>query len=120
MMFIVRSAGAPAPVEGVQVKLRRETPAIVNDAAGKSDFFCIGDAAAMAALRIAGWQVVELHDGYYEDGRGGGVGIWGQGRYWEIREEPLTVTEACGPSGEEAAGAAKGGHVEVRAAIFGA
>jgi hypothetical protein len=119
MMFIVRGDGAQPEAEGVQVKLRRPTPAIVKNAAGQSDFFCVGEPDAMAALRQAGRQVVELHDGYYEDGKGGGVGIWGQGRYWEIREEPLTVKEACGPGGDPAAGAKEGEHVEVRGAIFG-
>ena len=54
---------------------------IVPDAAGKSDFFCVGEAEAMTALREAGWNIVDLHDGYYEDGIGGGVGIWGHGKY---------------------------------------
>jgi hypothetical protein len=120
MMFIVRTAGASPQADSVQVKLRRQTPAIVEDAAGKSDFFCLGEPDVIAALREAGWQVVELHDGYYEDGRGGGVGIWGQGRYWEIREEPLTVKEACGPAGADTDRRKEGEHVEVRGAIFGA
>ena len=119
MMFILRGDGELPQIAGVQVKLRRETPSIINDAAGKTDFFCLGDAAAMLGLRDAGWQLVELHDGYYEDGRGGGVAIWGQGRYWEIRSEPLTVVEACGPGGEPAAHR-DGEHVNVRGAIFGA
>lgn len=119
MMFIVRTTGEPPASPGVEVKLRRGTPAIVADAAGKSDFFCVGDAAAMAALQAAGATVVELHDGYYEDGKGGGVGIWGQGRYWEIRSEPLTIVEACGPGGQSEAGPKEGEQVEVRRAIFG-
>ncbi len=119
MMFIVRSGGAEPEAPGVRIKLSRAAPPHVPDAAGKSDFFCTGDASAMAALQAAGWTVVELHDGYYEDGRGGGVAIWGQGRYWEIRDTPLTIKEAVGPSGE-AGSAAEGEHVEVRRAIFGA
>jgi hypothetical protein len=124
MMFIVRSSnssrgGAPPDAAGIAIKLSRQTPATVPDAAGKTDFFCVGEAAAMAALRQAGWQVVELRDGYYEDGSGGGVAIWGQGRYWEIREDSFTVKEAVGPAGEAQA-AREGEHVEVRRAIFGA
>jgi len=92
----------------------------VKDAAGKTDYFCLGEAAALEGLRAAGLQVVELHDGYYEDGRGGGVAIWGQGRYWEIRSEPLTVVEACGPGGQSEPAAKEGEHVNVRGAIFGA
>jgi len=119
MMFIVRGNDGPAATAGIAVKLSRPTPAIVKDAGGKTDFFCLGGAAAMAALRAAGASIVELRDGYYEDGRGGGVAIWGQGRYWEIRAEPLTVSEACGPDGA-AAGGKEGEHVNVRGAIFGA
>jgi hypothetical protein len=120
MMFIVRSSGAAPDFPGVQVKLRRQAPPTVNDAAGKADFFCLGGAEAMAALREAAWTVVELRDGYYEDGRGGGVAIWGHGKYWEIRREPLTVIEACGPAGQAEASPKQGEHVEVRRAIFGA
>ena len=98
MMFIVRSGGERPEPAGIEVKLSRETPAIVADAAGKTDFFCVGEAEAIAALREAGWNVVELHDGYYEDGAGGGVAIWGQGKYWEIRDTPFTVKEAVGPA----------------------
>ena len=119
MMFIVRSAGLRPEIPGVTVKLSRDTPAIVKDGAGKTDFFCVGEESAIAALRDSGLQIVELRDGYYEDGTGGGVAIWGQGKYWEIRSEPLTVVEACGPAaGPQAAGDSE--HVEVRRAIFGA
>ena len=120
MMFIVRSAGDRPEMPGIAVKLSRDTPPIVKDAAGMSDFFCVGEAQAIAALREAGWQVVELRDGYYEDGRGGGVAIWGQGKYWEIRADPFTVTEAVGPAAKPEAAPAASEHVEVRRAIFGA
>jgi hypothetical protein len=120
MMFIVRSAGElPPDTGGVQVKLSRKTPPIVRDAEGKTDFFCVGDGEAATALRAAGWTIVELHDGYYEDGSGGGVGIWGQGRYWEIRDTPFTIKEAVGATGEPAANSGDGEQVEVRRAIFG-
>ncbi|MGE0257233.1 MAG: hypothetical protein AB7H71_12725 [Alphaproteobacteria bacterium] len=119
MMFIVRGAGETPEMPGITVKLSRDTPPIVKDGAGQIDFFCVGEAEAVAALRDAGWQVVELRDGWYEDGAGGGVAIWGQGKYWEIRSEPLTVLEACGPSAQPQT-AGPGEHVEVRRAIFGA
>jgi hypothetical protein len=120
MMFIIRSAGEWPDRPEIEVKLSRETPAIVPDAAGRTDFFCVGGPEAIAALREAGWSVVELHDGYYEDGAGGGVAIWGQGRYWEIRDTHFTVKEAAGPGGHAPAAAREGEHVEVRRAIFGA
>ena len=116
MMFIVRSTGARPEAT---VKLARKTPPHVPDAAGMTDFFCVGEADAIAALRGAGWQVVELRDGYYEDGAGGGVAIWGQGRYWEIRDTPFTVKEAVGPAGNTQPAPAEGEHVNVRGAIFG-
>ncbi len=119
MMFIVRTGGEPPPQPGVVIKLDRPTPAIVPGSDGKTDFFCVGDAEAMAALEAAGWTVVRLHDGYYEDGRGGGVAIWGQGKYWEIRAEPLTVKEACGPAEAPRRAPREGEHVNVRGAIFG-
>ena len=119
MMFLVRSGGERPTLPSVQVKLVRKTPAIVSDAAGKTDFFCVGDAEAIAVLRAAGWTIVELHDGYYEDGRGGGVGIWGHGKYWEIRDTPFTITEAVGPTGGPEAAPAEGEQVNVRGAIFG-
>ena len=120
MMFILRTTAQPPDTPGVQVKLARQTPAIVKDGAGKTDFFCLGDAEAIAALRAAGETVVELHDGYYEDGRGGGVAIWGHGRYWEIRDTPFTVKEAVGPTAPGDAAPREGEQVEVRRAIFGA
>jgi hypothetical protein len=120
MMFIVRSAGERPEMPGIAVKLSRDTPPIVKDGAGKTDFFCVGEAEAIAALRDSGWQVVELRDGYYEDGRGGGVAIWGQGKYWEIRADPFTVTEAVGAAAESETAPAASEHVEVRRAIFGA
>jgi hypothetical protein len=119
MIFIIRSGGEWPDRPDIDVKLSRDTPAMVPDAADKTDFFCLGEADVIAALRAAGWTVVELHDGYYEDGRGGGVAIWGQGRFWEIRDTPFTVKEAVGPTGT-AATPREGEHVEVRRAIFGA
>lgn len=118
MMFIVRSSGRRPDRSDIEVKLSRDTPVFVPDAAGKTDFFCVGEAEAIAALRAAGWNVVELRDGYYEDGAGGGVAIWGQSKYWEIRDTPFTVKEACGPAASSKP--AEGEQVDVRRAIFGA
>ena len=119
MMFIVRNTGERPDAARIEIKLSRQTPAIVPDAEGKTDFFCVGEAEAMAALRASGWTLVELHDGYYEDGQGGGVGIWGQGKYWEIRDTPFTIKEAVGPTATAEAGAEDVEQVNVRGAIFG-
>ena len=119
MMFIVRSSGERPEASGIEVKLSRATPPNLGDAKGKTDFFCVGEAAVITELREAGWTLVDLHDGYYEDGLGGGVGIWGQGKYWEIRDTPFTVREAVGPTGGSEAALAAGEQVNVRGAIFG-
>jgi hypothetical protein len=118
MMFLVRTNGKSPDAAGIAVKLRRATPAHPPGSAGSIDFFCVGEAPALAALREAGWNIIDMHDGYYEDGNGGGVVIWGQGRYWEIRDTPLTVKEAVGPA-ESAAEECAAEHVNVRGAIFG-
>jgi hypothetical protein len=116
MMFILRSPGKAPPTR--QIKATRKTPDIVPNGAGKTDYFCIGDAAEIAALREAGAVIVELRDGWYADDRGGGIAISGHGKYWEIRDTPFTVREASGPA--EAAGAdAAGEMVNVRRAVFG-
>ena len=119
MMFIIRSGGERPASADIQVKLSRKTPGNLPDAEGKTDFFCVGETEAMAALRAAGWTVVELHDGYYEDGSGGGVGIWGQGKYWEIRDTPFTIKEAVGPTASAEPGVEEGEQVNIRGAIFG-
>lgn len=118
MMFIVRSDVDTPAVEGVQVKISRKTPAIVANHAGTTDHFCVGAVETIAALRAEGWDVVELRDGWYADDTGGGVGISGHGRYWEIRDTPLSVKEAVGPA-DAPAGIEGGDEVNVRKAIFG-
>jgi hypothetical protein len=120
MMFIVRGAASAPNVAAVQVKLTRQTPAIVFGGAGKTDHFCVGDPEAVAALRVDGWEIVELRDGWYADDSGGGVAISGQGKYWEVRDTPFTVKEAVGPGGD-ASSATDGAdeQVNVRREIFG-
>ncbi|MGH7094966.1 MAG: hypothetical protein ACREFB_15725 [Stellaceae bacterium] len=120
MMFIVRGPGDAPGAPGVEVKATRKTPSIVPNGAGKTDHFCVGEAETMAALRERGLDIVELRDGWYADDSGGGIGISGHGRYWEIRDTPLTVKEAVGPSGaSDPAEAGDGEQVNVRKAIFG-
>jgi hypothetical protein len=119
MMFVVRSAGDAPDIPAVELKASRQTPADVPGGAGKTDYFCIGDAEAIAALRDAGWEVVELRDGWYAGDRGGGVAISGQGRYSEIRDTLFTVKDAAGPAETAASSKAEAEHVNVRGAIFG-
>lgn len=118
MMFVVRTTAGGSIPESVPIKAVRETPTTVRDGAGKFDYFCVGTEETVAAFRQEGLEVIELRDGWYEIAAQGGVAIWGQGRYWEVRSDPFTVKEAAGaagvdaePSGEEV--------VDVRGEIFG-
>ena len=114
MMFIFRGlVGRMPPLE---IKMMRNTPAIVPKSTGLTDYFCLGDAEA---ARTAGWIVVALHDGWYADDTGGGVAIWGQGQFWEVRDTPFSIKEACGPEAWPAdASADRSGMLNVRQAIF--
>ena len=123
MMLIVRADDhwreCWPPDAGVEIKLVRRTPSIVADFAGQTDLFCVGDEAAFDGLRERGWTIVRLRDGWYADDGEGGVAIWGQGAYWEVRDTLFSVQEAVGPSGE-VAGASEGGEtLDVRKGIFG-
>jgi hypothetical protein len=105
MMFIVRSPEPRARPPQVRVVLVRRTPPIAPGGAGApaptpgsarvpaglTDLFCAGDDAAAERLRAQGWVVVPVHDGWYADDAQGGVAVWGQGRYWEVRDTPFSV-----------------------------
>jgi hypothetical protein len=109
MMFIIRSAGEPP--SGFNVRLTRRTP----NSSGTLDFFCDGDPAAAKDQQL---NVVTLHDGWYADDTGGGVAIWGQGRFWEIRDTPFIVRESSTDTTTQTA-EADSEIVNVRKAIFG-
>jgi hypothetical protein len=97
MIFIVRTEPGRTPpmdLKPMDVKMTRKTPAIVPDSTGKIDVFCLGDPEAAKA---SGWPVVAVHDGWYADDSGGGMAIWGQGMFWEVRDTPFTVKQASGP-----------------------
>lgn len=118
MMFVVRTRGERPPEQGVRIKLVRRTPEIVRDSPDQVDFFCVGPDDAPERLRAEGWSVVNLHDGWYQADDEGGVAIWGQGAYWEVRDTPFSVKEAVGPA-EVSAEADGGSVVDVRQSIFG-
>ncbi|HBK06122.1 MAG TPA: hypothetical protein DDZ81_09680 [Acetobacteraceae bacterium] len=92
MIFIVRAEAGNRPA--FAVKMTRRTPSIIPCSDGLEDFFCLGDPDAAQA---AGLPVVPVHDGWYADDTGGGMAIWGQGLFWEVRDTPFTIKEACGP-----------------------
>jgi hypothetical protein len=119
IMFIVRGTKDLPPPKSVDIKVTRTTPAIVRHGGGKSDHFCVGTPEDVAALRDGGWEIVELRDGWYEDDSGGGVAIFGHGKYWEVRDTPFTVKESVAPGGETSPDNSPGEPVNVRGAIFG-
>jgi hypothetical protein len=104
---------------GVRIALVRRTPRIVADADDQHDLFCVGDEAVLERLGARGWMVVALRDGWYQDDGEGGVAIWGQGRFWEIRDTPFSVKEAVGPTRDVAAEGDGGEALDVRKGIFG-
>lgn len=114
MIFIIRTPhNNPADYD---IKMTRRTPAIVAHSAGLQDHFCRGDPEAATQ---AGWTVVPVHDGWYADDQGGGMAIWGQGMFWEVRDTPFTVREASGPDDWPAGPQhTDDGDLNVRQAIF--
>jgi hypothetical protein len=125
MMFIVRANDGwqdrwPHD-SSVRIALVRQTPSIVADETVQTDLFCVGDEPEMDRLRERGWNVVALRDGWYADDGEGGVAIWGQGLYWEVRDTPFSVKEAVGPAGaaSDAPTGVDGETVDVRRGIFG-
>jgi hypothetical protein len=113
MIFIVR--GDAGSVPPAQVKMVRRTPASVAMRTGQVDYFCLGDPAA---ARDAGLSVVPVHDGWYADDTTGGMAIWGQGQFWEVRDTPFQVKEACGPEAWPTEQVREAADVNVRQAIF--
>ena len=93
MIFVVRTVqGQPPPHDtSVRIVLARATPALVAVAPGQRDVFCVGAEDGPDRLRAEGWNVVALHDGWYADDQAGGVAVWGNGRYWEVRVTPFDV-----------------------------
>jgi hypothetical protein len=92
VIFIVRIADGQPPAEASWRIVRdRATPALDASTPGQRDVFCVGDEGASARLQAEGWNVVALHDGWYADDEGGGVAVWGNGRYWEVRATPFDV-----------------------------
>lgn len=122
MIFILRTTDADrSPNENIhQLKVRR-TPAQVDNAAGKFDFFCLGAPETVDSLRGNGQEIVEVRDGWYETDDGGGMAIWGRASYWEIRSDPFTVEKAGASSDMTAARAASATDevLNIRESIFG-
>jgi hypothetical protein len=114
MMFIIRTAGETPSGQGFTIRLTRHTPAIVSG--GRLDFFCDGDPDTAKGQQL---NVVPVHDGWYTDDAGGGVAIWGQGRFWELRDTPFTVRETSAEAPLQSSTAADPDVVNVRGAIFG-
>ena len=119
MMFIVRTRGEPPHGAGVRIAAVRKTPDIVPDGAGQRDYFCVDDDDAPERLRGQGWNVVSLRDGWYQGDGEGGIAIWGQGTYWEVRDSLFSVKEAAGSASDQLTASENGDTVDVRGTIFG-
>jgi hypothetical protein len=114
MIFIVRMQAGQVPPQ--DIKMVRQTPSIVADSTGSVDFFCLGDPDAATT---EGWPVVPVHDGWYADDSTGGMAIWGQGLFWEVRDTPFTVVRSSGPEAWPTKPENhEGTEVNVRQAIF--
>ena len=97
----------------------RRTPSLVASEPGQTDLFCVGDESEAVRFGERGWTVVRLRDGWYADDGEGGVAVWGQGAYWEVRDTPFSVKEAVGPAGEVASPDEGAETLDVRKGIFG-
>ena len=111
MIFIIRIAAASIPgledhdgalidfemsrlgLPDMPIRMVRQTPPIVSGGTSGIDAFCDGDPEV---AKSAGRTVLPVHDGWYADDTGGGMAIWGQGMFWEVRDTPFTVRQACG------------------------
>ena len=112
MMFIIRTNGEIPAGTGFSIRQTRRTPALASG--GTHDFFCDGD---LQAARDQNLNVVPVHDGWYADDTGGGVAVWAQGQFWEIRDTPFTVREtSAGAPGQAPDPGSE--EVNVRGAIF--
>ena len=74
---------------------------------------------AIRTRRARGLNAVPVHDGWYADDTGGGVAVWGQGKFWELRDTPFTIRESSASGPPVAANTAEGEIADVRRAIFG-
>ncbi len=86
MIFIVRTRDRTPTRGDVSIVHAREHPSGLE-----RDLFCVGDEALLERLRDDGYSIVPLHDGWYADESGGGVAVWGNGRYGEVRSTPFDV-----------------------------
>jgi hypothetical protein len=88
VIFAVRTRDVRDVNAGVRVVHTRTHPT----GEGR-DLFCVGPEELVQRLRDDGRPVVALHDGWYPDELGGGVAVWGNGRYWEVRSSPFDVVD---------------------------
>lgn len=94
MMFILRDRTGIVPdVIRSSIKASRPTPAYA-DPHGGTDYFVAADKETGNALEIQGHEIVWLRDGWYEVGAGG-VAIWTDATFWEVRNTTFTVSEIC-------------------------
>jgi hypothetical protein len=94
MIFIIRTTNGEIATAGIRVvRIRRAVGPLGTTREPGVDLFCVADDDAPERLRAHGWNVVSLHDGWYADDDCGGIAVWGNGRYWEVRDSPFHVIE---------------------------
>jgi len=90
VIFILREDGDGFPRVGADLRVvhsRRHPPL------AERELFCVGSEGVLQGLREAGNVIVCVHDGWYPDELGGGVAVWGNARYWEVRSTPFDVVD---------------------------
>jgi hypothetical protein len=88
VIFVVRARDDTGVHGAVRVVHTRREPT-----REERELFCVGAEGLMQRLHEEGYALVALHDGWYPDERGGGVAVWGNGRYWEVRSSPFDVVD---------------------------
>jgi hypothetical protein len=88
VIFVVRTRDFGAVRRDVRVVHTRQLAT-----REERELFCVGDDELVQHLREDGCALLALHDGWYPDEVDGGVAVWGNGRYWEVRSSPFEVVD---------------------------
>lgn len=92
MLHLVTTS-VPGQPEGIEPVASRRTPDYAGG--GTFDHFCELSAQETEALKGKGLKVRALSDGWYELDAGG-VAVWSDGRFWELRSSCFDVVSLGG------------------------
>jgi hypothetical protein len=90
VIFLLRASDSHLGRTDIRVVHSRKHPPLDER---ERDLFCVAAEPVLESLRDAGSAIVLLHDGWYPDEQGGGVAVWGHGRYWEVRSSPFDIVD---------------------------